>query len=328
MTAPTTRQPQQRDQQPQAIQRAPTRPALAKQLSALIAEKQPSFAQVATKYLTAERLVKLGQLAIARQPDLAKCTVASVLDCLMDCSRLGLEPHQPGGVWLVPFRTDGALVCTKIIDYRGMVDVARRSGELAALHAGLRCERDFWEYWIDASAPSLIHLVHRPAEGDVDGGLSGEADPESAEGRGRIVGAYAVAKLRNGQCHAEYLTLGQINQYRARSRAAKSEKSPWNTDTNAMRVKTVVRRLVNLLPKTPQVQLLREQLATEVDDEDNMAFRQDRQELATSRVRRAAAAIAPGEPAPGDDLLNDVQDDLPFESQEEEKEQPERGDGP
>jgi len=208
-----------------------------------------SFEAVQTRYLTAERMVKLAQVALAKNPDLAFCTTVSVLDCLMTCTRLGLEPGEAGGVWLVPFKKQ----CTAIIDYRGLIDVCRRSGQVAAVHADIRHEHDEFEYWIDTAGPTLVHLKHKPKEGD----------------RGKPVGAFFVAKLKSGECQAVYLSQKEVEQFRDRSRAYTSGgNTPWKTDPMAMWKKTVIRRGVNLLPKTPELQVLWQQLAQEERDDD------------------------------------------------------------
>jgi recombination protein RecT len=191
--------------------------------------------------------VKLAQLCISRTPLIAQCSTVSVIEALMVCARLGLEPNEPGGVWLVPFKNKDRYVCTSIVDYRGLIDVARRNTEIHAVHADLRYAADGWEFAIDTTSPTLVRVRHVPAEGE----------------RGDVLGAYFIVKLRHGECQAVYLTTDQIESYRGRSRGADSDYSPWKRDWAAMACKTACRRGVNLLPRTPEVQLLREVLAQE-----------------------------------------------------------------
>jgi recombination protein RecT len=216
-------------------------------LALAIQTKTASFHQVATKYLPADRLVKLAQLTISRTPLLAQCSTVSVVEALMVCARLGLEPNEPGGIWLVPFKVKDRYTCTPIVDYRGLIDVARRNTEIHAVHADVRYAGDGWEFAIDTTSPTLVRLRHVPAEGD----------------RGDVVGAYFVVKLRHGECQAVFLTTDQIERYRGSSRGADSDYSPWKRDWAAMACKTACRRGVNLLPRTPELQLLREALAQE-----------------------------------------------------------------
>lgn len=227
-------------------------------LANLILAKRSTFEAVATKHLKPERLVKLAQVMLGRTPKLLKCAETiqgqmSLITALTKCSQLGLEPNEPGGIWIVPFdhkdKKTGQVLYTEaqtIIDYRGAIDVARRSGQIAAVHADVVRANDVFEPpETDTSSPVLVKFRHRPAEGE----------------RGDIRGAYAVAKLSNGQAHVSYLTLAEITAFRSRSRSKDS--GPWQSDWNAMACKTACRRMVNLLPKTPEIQELREALAEE-----------------------------------------------------------------
>jgi len=243
-------------QKPLAIQK-PEAPAKTTSLAEIIKAKQSSFADVATKYMTPERLVKLALVAITKMPDLQKVPAHEVVAELINCARLGLEPNVEGGRWLLPFKKgnedDGPqrFELVAVTDYRGLIDVARRSGEVLSIHADVRRANDFWEYWVGSDGPTLVHLRHRRAEGD----------------RGDLVGAYAIVRLRNGEVQAEYLTLEQVNDAKGRSRGASSKFSPWQRDFDAMAKKTAIRRLYNLLPKTPEIQAAREVLADE-DERD------------------------------------------------------------
>ena len=248
--------------QPTAVPKKPAGPV--QTLALAIATRQSSFAQVATKYLPADRLVKLAQLVISRNPKLAECSTLSVLDALMTCARLGLEPNEPGGVWMVPYRVKGKMICQAITDYRGMLDLARRSREIAAVHSAVRFEADLWDFGIDTGAPTLVKLRHTPAEGD----------------RGEPIGAYFVARLTNGQCQAVYLTREKIETAKSRSMGADSEFSPWQRDPEAMWCKTAVRRGINLLPRTADMQELREAMA-----------REDRQEIEAATQAQTLSAV-------------------------------------
>lgn len=283
---------------PTAIQRQPQ-----KSLFDAIREKQSSFSEVATKYMTPERLVKLALVAVTKMPDLQKVPHVEVIAALIDCSRLGLEPNVEGGRWLLPFkrRSDEGdrYELVAVTDYRGLIDIARRSGEVLSIHADVRRANDLWEYWVGSDGPTLVHLRHRRAEGE----------------RGDILGAYAIVRLKNGEVQAEYLTLEQIGEARKRSRGADSSFSPWQRDWDAMAKKTAIRRLYNLLPKTPEISAAREVLASE-DENERVEAAVDvtppasRTEAVKAQLRQRQGAAqpaapptdAPPEPTPPPDL--------------------------
>ena len=73
----------------------------------------------------------------------------------------------------------------------------------------------------------------------------------------------AVVKLKNGEVQAAYLTQDEVDATKARSKSSKSDFSPWKSDWESMAKKTAIRRLYNLLPKTPEISAAREVLAEE-----------------------------------------------------------------
>lgn len=226
-------------------------------LAQLIQQKMASFADVATKYLSPERLVKLAQLAISKMPDLQKVPATDIIAELINCSRLGLEPNVEGGRWLLPFKRHGKnggpdrYELVAITDYRGLIDIARRSGEVVAIHADMRHAKDRWEYWVDSSGETLVHLKHEIADG----------------ARGDMMGSYAIVKLRGGEVQAAYLTMDEIAEAKESSASKDSQYSPWQKRFPSMAKKTAIRRLYNFLPKTPEIQAAREVLAEEEDRE-------------------------------------------------------------
>jgi phage RecT family recombinase len=265
-----------------AVIKPPVNASPVQRLSGAIAGRMDAFSQVATKYLTADRLVKLAQVVVSRKPELADCSTLSVLESLMTCARLGLEPNEPGGVWLVPFKGN----CTPIIDYRGLIDVCRRSGDILAVHADIRFDKDRWEYSIDTTGPTMVSLKHSPADGD----------------RGKMLGAFFVVKLRGGECQATYLSTEQIDKFRERSKADRAGFSPWKTDYMAMAIKTVCRRGVNLLPRTPELQVLRAELQRE-DQDDQDPVIGDLTEGSQDAVDRMLAKIGEDDKAASDAIV-------------------------
>jgi recombination protein RecT len=244
-------------------------------LAEAIAARRDSFAAVATEYLKPDRLVKLAQACIARNPLLAECEASSILVELMACSRLGLEPNEAGGRWLVPFKNNHTdkYECQGITDYRALIDIARRSGVLTAVHADVVREGDLWENWIASDGPTLVHLRH-----------------QVAQERGEIRYVYAIAKLKSGEVQTSVLTLADVTRAKGKSRGADSNSSPWKNEWDAMAKKTALRRLFNLLPKSPEIQKVREQL--DLEEPEDGKERTAAQELAAQEVAAADAAAA------------------------------------
>lgn len=193
-----------------------------------------SLAEVATKHLTPERLTKVALLAASRNPQLYDCTPPSLLSCLMTAASLGLDPSggSLGEAYLIPFRNNkaGVTECQIIVGYRGLIALARRSGEIQSIEARVVYEDDSFELEYGLT-PRLRHVPK------FDGDKSDE----------KIRYVYAIARLKDSdEPQVEVMTREQVEAIRGRSRAGRS--GPWVTDYAEMSRKTVVRRLVKYLP--------------------------------------------------------------------------------
>ena len=185
---------------------------------------QAQIAKVATKHLTAEKLMRLVTGEVKKTPALARCSVASVMRCVMEAARLGLQPGGAlGQFYIVPYGSEA----TPIVGYRGLITLARRSGKIRRLEAHVVYERDVFKvrYGTDPG------LTHEPCM---------DAD------RGEIIAAYMVVQMAGDSVQVEVMTRAEIDAVRDRSRASKN--GPWVTDYAEMCRKTVVRRGCKYLP--------------------------------------------------------------------------------
>lgn len=221
------------------------------ELRDLLEKSKSSLAAVLPKHLTPDRLMKLALYARSTSPDLQKCAPQSILQALMQAATLGLEPNTPlGEGWLIPRKNKktGQMEASFQLGYQGMISLARRSGQIAKLEAHVVYEHDTFdlEYGLDQK------LSHRPYF------LCGKLEP------GRVICAYAVAKLTDGSVQIEVMSLRDLERIRARSAASDG---PWNTDTDEMYRKTLVRRIFKYLPKSAEI---REVLEREADNDNGI----------------------------------------------------------
>jgi recombination protein RecT len=195
------------------------------------AKKQ--FAAALPRHLTPERFTRIALTAINRTPKLMQCTKESLLTCLLDLSQLGLEPDNRKA-HLIPYenRKLNKTICTLIIDYKGLVELARRSGEISDIHADVVCENDHFEYSFGTEGK----LVHKPAIKD----------------RGNVTAAYSFVKLKDGSSSYEVMNKEEVDAIRERSKAGNT--GPWVTDWKEMAKKTVFRRHSKWLPVSPEFQ--------------------------------------------------------------------------
>lgn len=185
------------------------------------------------KHISADRLARVALTELRRNPKLMHCDQHSFLGSLMICAQLGLEFGGPlGHAWIVPFKDGrtGRIEAQFILGYRGMIDLARRSGQIVSIEARAVYEGDQFEcrFGLDSD------LKHVP---DWDNPARG--NPEKL----RFV--YAVVKLKDGGIQFTVLSRREIEAARAVSKAGSG---PWQTHYEEMALKTAVRRLFKWLP--------------------------------------------------------------------------------
>lgn len=200
---------------PAQQQREPT-------LADLINQMKPEIARVLPNQMNPDRMARIATTAIKQTPALARCTPASFLGALMTASQLGLEPGPLGLAYLVPYGN----TCTFIPGYRGLIQLARNSGQLADVWAEIVYENDEFKQTLGLHRD----LVHVPAEGE----------------RGKPVRVYAAAKLKDGTTPFVVMTFSEVEAIRLRSKAGNN--GPWKTDWAEMAKKTAIRRLSKWLP--------------------------------------------------------------------------------
>jgi recombination protein RecT len=188
------------------------------------------------KGFSADRFNRLLLTAANTNPDLFKCDPMSFLAAGVQCAQLGLEPNDARGLaYLLPMndKTRGKVV-QLIIGYRGMIDLARRSGMVTSINAFPVYSGDEFTYELGLS-PTLHHIP-------------GDHDENPAD----LTHVYAVAKI-NGDPQFVVLTRRQVEKAKGSSRGASSNYSPWSTHYVEMALKTAIRRLCKMLPQTVEV---------------------------------------------------------------------------
>lgn len=197
------------------------------------------------KHMTADRLARIALTEVRKVPKLAQCDQTSFLGAIMQCAALGLEPGGAlGHAYLLPFDKNKKNAQGKwervgtevqlIVGYRGMIDLARRSGQIQSLEARAVYAKD--EFSVELGLESKI--VHKPAWDVAD--------------RGQLTFVYAVAKLKDGGIQFDVMSRTEVEKIRARSKS--KDNGPWVTDFDEMAKKTVVRRLFKYLPVSIEIQ--------------------------------------------------------------------------
>jgi recombination protein RecT len=203
---------------------------LRRQLSSL-----PEIAQNLPSTISADKFRNVVVTAANMSPDLLGADRRSLLGACVKCAADGLVPDGREAALVI---MGGKVSYMPMI--AGILKRARNSGEVASLVVQVVHEQDKFT-WRPCDP-------ERPIEHET---------PGLTEDRGAPVGAYAIARLKDGSVMAEVMNKSEIEKVRNVSRARGS--GPWVTWWDQMARKTVMRRLSKYLPMdaAPMEALLR-----------------------------------------------------------------------
>ena len=152
------------------------------------------------------------------------------IGAMMTAAPLGLEPNTPlGQAYLIPFWNGKSkrMECQFQLGYKGMIDLAYRSGQISSIQAHVVRENDKFEYSYGLE-PTLSHV---PALAD----------------RGAPVSVYAVFKTKDGGFGFKVMSWEEVMQHG--QRFSKSYGSgPWQTNPEEMAKKTVLKAVLKYAP--------------------------------------------------------------------------------
>lgn len=193
------------------------------------------IAKALPSVITPERFTRMVTTAISSTPKLAECTPTSFLGAMMQAAQLGLEPNTPlGQAYLIPRKNSAKneMECVFELGYKGLIDLAYRSGEISVIQAQTVYENDIFEceYGLE---PKLTHIPREDAEGN----------------RGKAVKYYAMFRTKDGGFGFEVMSANDIRAHAKKySQSYASSYSPWNTSFDEMAKKTVLKRVLKYAP--------------------------------------------------------------------------------
>jgi recombination protein RecT len=214
--------------------------AIIERIESISANPKLKFMQALTQALPpqsmilAPALVRQAITIIKGSDSLQRCSEFSLLTSIAEVAQCGLSLDlHLGQCYLVPFSN----VATVMYGYRGLIELARRSGEVLDMVGEIRYSKDQFQIRLGTDRS----LMHVPLDA-----------PESK--RGERLGAYAIATLARSGTVFEYMDADQI--LRIRNGVIKRKKSDkpsvWETEhENEMWRKTAIRRLAKRMPQSP-----------------------------------------------------------------------------
>ena len=180
--------------------------------------------------MTPERFTRITLSALSTTPQLNECTPASFLGAMMTAAQLGLEPNTPlGQAYLLPFRNNrkGCVECQFQLGYKGLIDLAYRSGAVSTIQAHVVYENDEFEYQLGLDPT----IRHKPA----------------MTNRGAAIAYYAVFRTKDGGFGFEVMSRQNVEAH-ARKYSKAYNNGPWRTNFDEMAKKTVLKRALKYAP--------------------------------------------------------------------------------
>jgi len=195
-----------------------------------IKQMEGEIAKALPTVITPERFTRMVLTALSTDKKLELCTPQSFLGAMMTAAQLGLEPNTPlGQAYLIPYKNKGVLECQFQIGYKGLIDLAYRSGEVEIIQAQVVYENDEFDYELGLDPK----LKHKPAK----------------ENRGNPIYYYAIFKTKSGGYGFEVMSIHDIKVHAKKySQSYSSEYSPWQKNFDEMAKKTVLKRVLKYAP--------------------------------------------------------------------------------
>lgn len=206
----------------------------------------PRLGKLLPGKVDADRLLQIALSELMTTPSLSQCTRASFLGALFQCAKLNLQLGVRGQAYLIPRRTGpydpaGGGKSHEAhfqIGYQGLLDLARRSGQIEKVEARVVRKGDDFSYAY-GTEPFIRHTPQREA------------------GEGELIAAYAVGWIKGARApQFEVMEAWEIENIKTFVRAEKQgDRSAWKGPFAAgMWRKSPLIRLCKLLPASVEMQ--------------------------------------------------------------------------
>lgn len=209
------------------------------------------WAKVLPNVCTPERFARVAITCMKKDTKLVEAMQTregklSLAEAFMRCAELGIEPDGRRA-YLIPYKNN----ITLIFDYKGIVELAMRSGMISSIHADKVCENDDFEYNI---GEIIKHKINFKKE------------------RGDAYAYYTVVTFKDGTKKTEVMSKFEVEAIKERSSAWGAFKKfgklcPWNTDYDEMAKKTVFKRASKWLPLSAEAKT-----AIDIDNDNETDF--------------------------------------------------------
>ena len=179
--------------------------------------------------------------AVKKNPDLLKCSPASLFGSILYFAEIGLPFDTPEGFgYILPYSVKGQMEATPIIGYKGLVEIAYRNPKMKSLRIQAVYENDIFDYQYGTQE----FITHKP----------------SMVNRGKLVGVYAIAKMQDIDPLFVFVNKQELDAIQKISKSGESKNSAYNNGLdvfNIMQSKVALKLLFKTLPKTDNEALIK-----------------------------------------------------------------------
>lgn len=180
----------------------------------------------------AQRFISSVVSAVQTNPNLSECSNASILSAALLGHSLNLpQSPQIGMFYIVPFKGKNGTEATFQLSYRGLTQLAMRSGQYKSLHC------------TDIREGELVS--YNPIEDTYE--FKPETDFTKRE-KLPVIGYYAFFEMVNGYKKAIYWSKEQVDAHAKKYSMTYRkgfDSSLWKTNFDAMAKKTMLRQLIS-----------------------------------------------------------------------------------
>lgn len=199
-----------------------------KSLKELVTQMSPAIKAALPAVMTPERFSRIALSALSANPALQQCSPGSFLAAMMTAAQLGVEPNTPlGQAYLIPFKNHGQMECQFQLGYKGLIDLAYRSGEIKSIQAHEVKSKDDFEFAYGLE-PKLKHI---PARRD----------------RGETTHYYACFETKSGGVGFAVMSKEDVLAHAQKFSKAFGA-GPWQTNFDEMAKKTVLKACLKYAP--------------------------------------------------------------------------------
>lgn len=209
-----------------------------KTIKGLLEKRKSEISAALPKHVNADSMLRVVLTTIRTNPKLLECEPQSFLTAVLISSQFGLLPDGiTGQSYIIPFKNNrkGGIIEAQLqLGYKGELELARRSDQIARVEAQVVYEKDDFDYCYGLSPV----LRFKP---------STEAD------RGKKLYIYALVTLKDGSPYFEVWTVAMVESHR-RKHSKIPDGPAWTHSWDKMAKKTLLKQVLDYCPVSVEYQ--------------------------------------------------------------------------